>query len=133
MRLISSNVILNFLTRGEGADKCLALFKKLSLDGTEAITTEAVIVKVINILSGDKFELSPEEIRGKMTPILALEGLRLRHKRRILLALDIWVKYKVLDFTDALVVAYMKRDEINEIYSYDKDFDQLPQIKRIEP
>lgn len=133
MRLISSNVILNFLTKGEGAEKCLALFKKLSLDGGEAMTTEAVIVKVVNLLNGNKFGLSPEEIRSKLTPILSLEGLRLRHKRRIMLALDIWVKYKVLDFTDALIAAYMKRDEINEIYSYDKDFDKLPQIKRIEP
>jgi predicted nucleic acid-binding protein len=32
---------------------------------------------------------------------------------------------------DILIVAQMKRIGINEIYSNDKDFDRIPQIKRI--
>ena len=37
------------------------------------------------------------------------------------------------DFIDAFNAFMLKRDEINEIYSYDKHFDRVDWIKRIEP
>ena len=38
-----------------------------------------------------------------------------------------------LDFDDALALQIMKEKGIHNIISYDKDFDKIPNIKRIEP
>jgi predicted nucleic acid-binding protein len=36
-----------------------------------------------------------------------------------------------IDFVDALTLQAMKKNEINEIYSNDKDFDRVKWIERI--
>ena len=133
MKFIHPDIILRLLTKAEGSENSLKLFKRVEAGSEVVLTNEAAVIEVINILASNGFGLSPEEIRGKLTPILTLEGLRLRHKRRIMLALDIWAKHKELDFIDVLVIAYMERDDTKEIYSFNKKLDNLPQIKRIEP
>lgn len=47
-----------------------------------------------------------------------LEALRLAHKH-------------LIGVNDALAIIYMKMYGINEIYSFDKDFDKVEGIKRI--
>jgi predicted nucleic acid-binding protein len=37
-----------------------------------------------------------------------------------------------LDFADALAVASMRQKGIAEIYSFDRDFDRVQDIKRVE-
>ena len=48
-------------------------------------------------------------------------------------ALDIYASSSSLDFEDALSVAHMQQQGITQIISYDKDFDQIPNIQRQEP
>jgi len=38
-----------------------------------------------------------------------------------------------MDFVDALAVAHMEAHGIAEIYSYDRDFDAISTVTRIEP
>jgi predicted nucleic acid-binding protein len=38
-----------------------------------------------------------------------------------------------MEFEDALMVAHMERQAISELYSYDRDFDQVPGVNRQEP
>lgn len=135
MRFLDADIFINFLIKeDEGKSKAsYMLFQKLAKEEEKGITTEIVLNKVINILASPPFSLSPEEIRGKLTPLILVSGLRIPHKRLIIRALDIFVETKEIDFTDALTVAYMVRDDIKEIYSFDKNLDKLPQIKRIEP
>lgn len=42
-------------------------------------------------------------------------------------------EHPFLDFGDALSVAEMVGLGIEEIISYDRDFDRVPRIKRVEP
>ena len=55
------------------------------------------------------------------------------NKRVYLVALDIFAARPSLDFEDALSVAYMQNEGIAELYSYDRDFDRISGITRIEP
>jgi len=46
-----------------------------------------------------------------------------------LIALDPYVTYPI-DFKDALMVAHMERQTVRELYSYDRDFDEVPGVNR---
>ncbi|GEM_PF-480496 len=43
------------------------------------------------------------------------------------------VAHSFLGFVDALNVAHMERAKITAIYSFDRDFDRIPGVDRIEP
>jgi predicted nucleic acid-binding protein len=64
--------------------------------------------------------------------VLLLDGLRIEHKRTYFRALDLYAATNV-DFGDALSVAHMERLGITRIVSFDRDFDRLPGIERVEP
>lgn len=51
---------------------------------------------------------------------------------RSVCALELYAAHD-LDFEDALAVAHMERQDIAEIYSYDRDFDGVAQVGRLEP
>lgn len=135
MRFIDSDIFINFLVKEDEikAKASFELFRRLSSEKEKGITTEIVITKVVNILSSPPYSLNPGEVRSKLTPLTGVAGLRIPHKRLVQKALDIFVEITGLDFTDALSMAYMERDDIEEIYSFDKIKNQVRSIKRVEP
>lgn len=135
MQFIDSDIFINFLVKDNEikAKASFKLFQKLAKEEEKGVTTEIVLNKAINILSSSPYSLTPEEVRGKLTPLILVSGLRIPHKRLIIRALDIFTEVKGFDFSDALNLAYMERDDIKEIYSFDKNKDQARNIKRIEP
>ncbi|GAI01965.1 unnamed protein product, partial [marine sediment metagenome] len=42
-------------------------------------------------------------------------------------------KDKNISFIDAYNYSYMKANGVTEIYSFDRDFDKLKDVKRLEP
>ena len=78
------------------------------------------------------YNLPRDQIRARLYPLLTLRGLRLPQRQTVLRALDLYVAYEI-DFEDALIVAHMERQAIRELYSYDRDFDQVPGVNRQEP
>jgi len=56
----------------------------------------------------------------------------LPHRAIHLRALDLYATYPI-DFGDAILLAQMERQRTNEIYSYDRDFDRVPEVVRLEP
>lgn len=137
MRFLDTNVILRFLTRddAEKGDACLRLFQQVQLGEEELLTCEAVVSEVVYVLSSRRagYGLSHEAIRSRLVPILTLRGLRLPQKRVYLRALDVYASSPFLDFEDALVVAHMERQGISEIVSYDRDFNRVAGLRRVEP
>lgn len=75
---------------------------------------------------------APATIRDPLYPLLLLPGLELPHRKTYLRALDFYAVYNV-GLEDALMVAHMEREGETDLYSYDRDFDWVPGITRIEP
>jgi uncharacterized protein len=136
MTYIDTNVFIRYLTgddptKGEAST---ALMEKVESGEVEVTTCEAIVAEIVFVLSSrSQYGLSPQVIRDKVAPILTLKGLKLKNKKLYLEALDIYAAYKGLDYEDALCVADMKQKGIGSIFSYDTDFDQIPQIERQEP
>jgi predicted nucleic acid-binding protein len=74
----------------------------------------------------------PTEIRQRTYPLLLLPGLKLTHRKTYLRALDLYASHPI-DFEDALIAAQMERQKVAELYSYDRHFDCLSQLTRLEP
>ncbi len=137
MKFLDTNVILRYLTRDDEskAEACYQLFQRVKLGEEELFTCEAVVTEVAYVLSSPRapYRLSHEEVRDRLLPILTLRSLRLPQKRVYLRALDLYASAPFLDFEDALAVAHMEHRGLTEIVSYDRDFDRVTGLQRIEP
>lgn len=140
MRFLDANIFLRALVEPKTeADRlkfqsCSSLFRGLAKGQENARTIEAIITEVVYVLrSSAHYNLQPSEIAVRLRPLLSLRGLLLIHKRTYLRALDLWETNPTLDFEDVLAIAHMERLGLNEILSYDTDFNQLPGIQRVEP
>ena len=137
MRFLDTNIILRYLTRDDEAkaEGCYQLFQRVKLGEEELFTCEAIVTEVAYVLSSPRapYRLSHEEVRARLLPILTLRGLRLAQKRLYLRALDLYASSSFLDFEDALAVAHMEHQGVSEIVSYDKDFDRITGLRRVEP
>ncbi|MBC8255413.1 MAG: PIN domain-containing protein [Ardenticatenia bacterium] len=135
MQFVDANVFIRFLTRDnpEKAQACFELFQKAKKREILLTTSESVIAEVVYVLSSKQlFGLPREQIRALLYPLLSLPGLKLTHRQMYLRALDLYAAYPI-DMEDALIAAEMERQRITEVYSYDRDFDHLPEVTRLEP
>ncbi|MDE0004680.1 MAG: type II toxin-antitoxin system VapC family toxin [Rhodospirillaceae bacterium] len=137
MRFLDTNVFLRYLTEDDEAKAraCYQLFQRAKHADEELFTCEAIVTEVVYVLASPRlpYRLSHEEIRDRLLPILTLRGLKLPQKRVYVHALDLYAASPFLDFEDALAVAHMQQRRITEILSYDRDFDRLAEVRRIEP
>ena len=136
MKFVDTNIFIRLLAADDEkkSEACFRLFQRVQR-GEESVTTaEAIIAEVVYVLSSPSlYHLSHEDISARLRPILSLRGLQLRYKRTYLRALDLYAAHPFLDFEDALAVAHMERHGISEIVTYDRDFDRIPNLTRIEP
>ena len=135
MSFVDTNIFLRYLTRDDPdkAQACFELFKRAEANQVTFTATETVIAEVVYVLSSKRtYNLPRDQIRARLYPLISLQGLRLPQRRAVLRALDLYVAYEI-DFEDALIVAHMERGAVRNLYSYDRDFDQVPGVKRQEP
>ena len=135
MQFVDTNIFIRHLTRDdpEKAEACFALFQKAERNEVTLTTNEAVIAEVVYVLSSRTlYSLSRVAIRSLLYPILSLQGLKLSNRRMYLRALDVYAATN-LDFEDALIVAHMERLKMSDLVSYDRGFDHVPGVVRLEP
>lgn len=135
MQFVDANIFIRHLTRDdpEKAQACFELFKQAQRREITLTTTEAVIAEVVYVLSSKAlYNLPPDEIRKLLYPILSLPGLKIKLRRVYLRALDIYAAHGI-DFEDALIAAHMEHQDASDLYSYDRDFDDVAGVNRIEP
>jgi predicted nucleic acid-binding protein len=132
-RFIDTNIFLRFLTAEipEQAQRCAALIQRIR-DGVETVEVSSLAAAEIVWTLERFYKLSKEQVASKVSSLLKLKGLRIANKAIFLEALSLFTE-KNISFTDAYIAAQMKRANQNEIYSYDRDFDRIEQIKRLEP
>jgi predicted nucleic acid-binding protein len=135
MRFVDTNIFIRHLTRDdpEKAQACYQLFVSAQRNEVALTTSEAVIAEVVYVLSSKQlYNLPREQIRALLYPLLTLRGFKLPGREIYLRALDVYAS-SALDFEDAIAVAHMERHHLSEIYSYDRHFDQMSGLTRLEP
>lgn len=95
------------------------------------MTSSLVIFETIYTLQSF-YRVPRLRIKELLLPIISLRNLHLPGKNVYYRALDLFVT-KNISFADAYNAAYMIDEEITYVYSWDKDFDKIEGITRLEP
>ena len=135
MQFVDTNIFLRFLTNDDQvkARKCFDLFENARLGKIKLQTTESVLTEVVYILSSKKlYALSPKEIYERILPMIKIKTLKILNKKTLLRAFQLYIRYK-LDIEDSILLAQMEDGRVKEIFSYDRGFDKVAEIKRLEP
>jgi predicted nucleic acid-binding protein len=132
-RFVDTNIIIHYLSdeKDTKAERCLALLRKAEHRDADLVTTDLVLAEVVWVLQV-RSGVSRDMIRDLLLPVLQLPGLRVPNKQSWPRIFDLYCERNI-DFIDAYNAVTMERAGVMEIYSYDKDFDGLEPIQRMEP
>ena len=131
--LLDTNIFLRHLLADHTVQspKATAYLARIEKGELRARTTEIVIFETVFTLQ--RFYKRPKvAIRAALLPLLEMPGLILPSKRRLRETFEIYVTYD-LSFVDAYHVVVMRQLKLNEVVSFDQEFDGVPDIMRIEP
>lgn len=133
MRFVDTNVFIRFLTNDipQKADACERIFKKAVEKKEIIFTTDMVIAEIVWVLESF-YELEKEEIQPKVEKILNTPNLVCPNKDLILRALALY-REKNIDYIDAYNALILKEKGVDELYSYDKDYDRIDWLTKLEP
>ena len=84
------------------------------------------------VLTGQTYQASREDVEAKLSRFIAASGVRIPDGAALVEGLGLWATTR-LSFIDAIHVALVRRAATPELYSFDKGFDGIPGITRIEP
>jgi predicted nucleic acid-binding protein len=132
---VDTDVIIRLLTADDPHKQVQAtsLFRQVE-DGALVLTApDTVIADAVYVLASPRLYAVPRsDVRDLLTPLVALPGFRVSNKRTVLRALE-YFGARNIDFGDAMIVAAMELDGAQRLYSYDRDFDRISGVARIEP
>ncbi len=132
---IDTNIIIRYVdsTNLDMQEASARLFNKVQSGEVTIQTSSIVIAETVWVLSSKNlYALSRDQIRDTIAGIIRYPNFKLENKNIILDALDIYASSGV-KFVDALLISAMRQGNVKAIYSHDHHFDNLSDIKRIEP
>jgi predicted nucleic acid-binding protein len=136
MNLVDTNVFIRYLIGDDPAKQHQSkdLIERINSGKEEALTTDVIIHEICYVLSASThYNLSHQDIRDRLYPILVMQGLHLTAKSLCLEALNLFATGEKIDYSDALSAAYVRNGLVEGIYSYDRKLDNLPGSGRLEP
>jgi len=110
-------------------DEAKRIISDISEGKEEAVTTVVHLSEVVNIL---KHGMPPRELTDFVLSLYILDNLKIYgvSEAEYFAATDLAADLK-MDPNDALAVDFMRRNGIEEVYSFDKDFEGKEGVKRL--
>ena len=113
------------------ADAARALLARVE-ERSERVAISLVVVLEIVFTLERTYKLPKSHIREMVGDLILLPTVQLADKHLCTEALDLFVDLNI-SFGDAYNAAYMRAQGINEVYSWDTDFDRVPALRRTQP
>lgn len=132
---IDTDVIIRLLTSDDLSKQAESahLFEQVQAGKLAVVAPLTVIADAVYVLSSPRLYAVPRaQVRALLLPLVRLPGLKIRQRRAVLRALDLYAN-TLLDFSDALIVAAMERAGSTVLYSYDTHFDSIAGMTRRSP
>ncbi|MBM3707633.1 MAG: type II toxin-antitoxin system VapC family toxin [Actinobacteria bacterium] len=130
---LDANIILHHLLgdHQEHSPRATAYLKRVEQGEIQVRTADTIIFEVVFTLQR-QYHQPKLMIREVLLPLIELPGIILPGKRRFRKVFDLYVDLN-LSFADAYHGVLMQQNKINQIVTFDKGFDRLPEIERVEP
>lgn len=132
-KFLDANIILRYLTNDlpDESLRCERLFKNTANSKEALFTNILVIAEVIWVLFSG-YHFPKDKVIEGIRKILNTPNIHLDEEEIILSALYLFEKSN-MDFIDAYNAAMMEHKGISAIYSYDRHYDQVSEVKRLKP
>lgn len=132
-KAIDANVILRFVLADHPkmSPRCRDLFARVQESQEVVFLPEAALSDVVWTLRSF-YDWPVEQIVSFLGALLALEGVQMQRKELVWDALYLFGR-RGMDFSDGLIAAEMSSLGLKAIYTYDRDFNRLAEIERVEP
>ncbi|NQT67902.1 MAG: PIN domain-containing protein [Actinobacteria bacterium] len=133
MIFLDTNIFLRyFLKENETVFRRLEkLFSEIILGNIIGVANAMIIAEVIWVLSRS-YKWNKEKICDNIELILITPNIRFKDKAILVNAVNVY-KEKNISFIDAYNYSFIRANGVTEIYSFDRDFDELQDVKRLEP
>lgn len=131
--LVDTNVFLRHLRQDhpEFSQRATAYFERIARDELVVETSDPVVFETVYTLQ--RFYRQPKDaIRDSLLPLLELRGIRLPNKPRFRHAFAIYASYNV-SFVDAYQAALVLDRGHPALVSFDRNYDRVPGVSRVEP
>lgn len=130
---IDANVLIRFVRADhpQQSPASRTLIERVSNGDAEVLLPETALCDTVWTLQSH-YKLPRRDIAQFALDLMALTGVRMARKPVARQAVALYAETAV-DFSDALIVAEMVHDDRRSIHSYDRDFDRLAGISRMEP
>jgi predicted nucleic acid-binding protein len=132
MPFLDTNVLLRHLLSDHAvlSPKATAIIRRVEDGGLQVRTSDIVIFETVYTLNRT-YRHPRDAITDALLPLIELEGMRLPGKRLYRRVFAIYKEGR-LGLADCYHVALMEQLDINEILSFDTDFDRVPDLVRRE-
>jgi uncharacterized protein len=130
---LDTNIFLRHL-RGDHADfspRATALLRRIEQGTLKVRTSDTIVFETVFTLERF-YKQSKEAIRGAFLPLIELPGIVLPGKRRFRRVFSYYIG-KNIPFADAYHAVLMESLRLTRIVSFDRDFDRIPTVARVEP
>ena len=127
--LLDTNLLIRFLT-ADDPEKALKVRRLLS-QSRRIFIPDMVFAEIAWVLD-TVYGVNREEIYIKLKSLLNFNAVRC-DKILILLTLENYHTYPFLSFVDAYLAALVQGKRSKPFYSYDKSFDKVAGLQRLEP
>ena len=133
MPYVDANVILRYLTNelAEHAESATRVFARAA-QGVETLLVDDVTIAEVVWTLKSLYRKPRQEITETLLGFISSDGLICQNRQSVSRALILFNE-KNIDFTDALLCARMAEAGESEVYSFDRHFDRVPGIRRIDP
>ena len=130
--IVDTNIFIRFFLNDEPK---LSVTAKEIIEGCVAgkyslAVLPAIFLEIVWLLKSF-YKLPKDEIINKIESMFQIPNLKFIDEKLVLATVEVFKKYNV-DFVDAFVFANMDGLKIKEIFSFDRDFDKIKGIKRLE-
>lgn len=132
---VDTDIIVRFITGDDPAkmQAAAALFTAVEEGHLTLACPVTTIADAIYVLTSRQlYGLDRTLVATALRTLLDLAHFHVADRRQVRRALDLYAQTR-LDFGDTMLVAAMEDAGANALYSYDRDFDRLPQVTRREP
>ena len=133
MKLLDTNVILRWLLDDDKrkADSFSRLLHNAVSRKEQLFISDIGIAEIVWVLESH-YKLTVESVGQIVRNLLSTEGLIFENRDRLYDSVALYENHNI-DFIDGYLSAVSKEKQLEAILSYDRDFDKVPGVKRLEP
>jgi predicted nucleic acid-binding protein len=130
---LDTNIFLRHLLQDEPnhSPRATAYLARIQAGQTQGCIAETVVFEIVFILERTHKQ-GKSAISDSVLPLIELPGLVVPNKRRFREIFDLYVRLNI-SIVDAYHAVTMCRLGLDEIVSFDRGFDRIAGIRRIEP